>query len=218
VDLTVRPGERVALVGPVGSGKSTLSKLILGLYEPQEGSVLVDGTDVRQIDPADLRAAIGYVPQDVVLFHGTLRDNIALAVPEIDDETVQRAAWIAGVHDFAGSHPDGYNMIVAERGEALSGGQRQAVAIARALVRDPRILLLDEPTSAMDLESEMRFKGRLARVLPGRTLLLVTHRASLLDLVERVVVLREGRVALDGPRDEVLRRLSQGGGAGGRGR
>ncbi len=208
ITLDVRPGERVAVVGPVGSGKSTLSRLLLGLYEPQEGSVLVDGTDVRQIDPADLRAAIGYVPQDVVLFHGTLRDNIALAAPEIDDETVMRAAWIAGVHDFAGAHPHGYNMVISERGEALSGGQRQAVAIARALVRDPRVLLLDEPTSAMDLESELRFKTRLARILRGRTLVLVTHRPSLLDLVERVVVIREGRVAMDGPRDEVLRRLA----------
>ncbi len=215
IRLDVRPGERVAVVGPVGSGKTTLSKLVLGLYEPQEGSVLVDGTDVRQIDPADLRAAIGYVPQDVVLFHGTLRDNIALAAPEIDDEAVMRAAWIAGVHDFAGAHPHGYNMVVSERGEALSGGQRQAVAIARALVRDPRILLFDEPTSAMDLESELRFKRRLARILPGRTLVLVTHRASLLDLVERVVLLREGRVVMDGPRDEVLRRLAGGRGGGG---
>jgi len=207
-DLEVRPGERVALVGPVGSGKTTINRLVLGLYEPQEGAVLVDGTDVRQLDPADLRANIGYVPQDIVLFRGTLRDNIALAAPEVDDRVVQWAAAVAGVHDFAASGAGGYNMPISERGETLSGGQRQAVAIARALLRRPRILLFDEPTSFMDMAAEERFKQRIRPFLEGRTLLLVTHRASMLDLVHRIVVVRDGRVVLDGPRDEVLRRLS----------
>ncbi|GBD41279.1 Toxin RTX-I translocation ATP-binding protein [bacterium HR39] len=215
--LEIRPGERVALVGPVGSGKTTVNRLVLGLYEPQEGAVLVDGTDVRQLDPADLRAAIGYVPQDIVLFRGTLRDNIALAAPEVDDAVVQWAAAVAGVHDFAAAGAQGYNMPVAERGETLSGGQRQAVAIARALLRRPRILLFDEPTSFMDTVAEERFKQRIRPFLEGRTLVLVTHRASVLDLVQRIVVVREGRVVLDGPRDEVLRRLSAGGQAAGGG-
>lgn len=210
VSFRIAPGERVGLIGRIGSGKSTIEKLVLGLYEPDSGSVLVDGTDVRQIDPADLRRNIGCVPQDVVLFHGSIRDNITLGAPFADDAAVLRAAAVAGVEDFVTRHPLGYDLNVGERGEALSGGQRQSIAIARALLLDPPILVLDEPTSAMDNGAESRFMQRIARELPGRTVLLVTHRASLLALVERLIVLDGGRVVADGPKDKVLKALASG--------
>ncbi|MDX6750860.1 type I secretion system permease/ATPase [Geminicoccaceae bacterium 1502E] len=210
VSFKVEPGERVALIGRVGSGKTTLEKLILGLYEPEEGSVLVDGTDMRQVDPADLRRNIGCVPQDVFLFHGTLRENITMGAPFVDDPTMLRAATIAGVEDFAARHPMGYDLNVGERGELLSGGQRQAVAIARAVLLEPPILVLDEPTSAMDNGAEARFMARMAKEIPGRTLLLVTHRASLLALVDRLIVMDGGRLVADGPKERVLKALAGG--------
>ncbi|MFL5337139.1 MAG: type I secretion system permease/ATPase [Geminicoccaceae bacterium] len=209
VSFRIEAGERVGLIGRIGSGKTTVEKLLLGLYQPDRGAVLVDGTELRQIDPADLRRNIGCVPQDLVLFQGTLRENIALAAPHTDDETVLRAARAAGVDDFVARHPLGYDMIVGERGEALSGGQRQAIAIARALLLDPPILVLDEPTSFMDNAAEARLKARLAEQLPGRTLLLITHRASLLSLVDRLIVLDAGRLVADGPREEVVKRLAE---------
>lgn len=210
IDLVVRPGERVGIIGRVGSGKTTIEKLVLGLYEPQEGAVLIDGVDLRQIDPADLRRNIGAVLQDTVLFQGTLRENIALGAGSVDDATILRASRLAGVEEFARRHPAGYDMPIGERGEALSGGQRQAVALARALLLDPPILVLDEPTSAMDNAAENALMRRLAPVLKGRTLLLVTHRGSLLALVERLVVVDAGRIVADGPRDRILEALRQG--------
>jgi len=210
VSFTIAPGERVGLVGRIGSGKTTVEKLVLGLYEPDQGAVLLDGTDLRQIDPADLRRHIGCVLQDVVLFHGTVRDNITLGAPFADDQAVLRAARIAGVEDFVARHPLGFDLNVGERGERLSGGQRQAVAVARALLLDPPILVLDEPSSAMDHGAEGRLKQRLEQELPDRTLLLVTHRASLLSLVERLIVLDGGRVVADGPRPEILKALAGG--------
>ncbi|MCB1971137.1 MAG: type I secretion system permease/ATPase [Geminicoccaceae bacterium] len=210
VSFRIQPGERVALIGRIGSGKTTIEKLVLNLYEPQAGAVLVDGTDVRQIDPADLRRNIGCVPQDVFLFQGTVRENITMGTPLADDAAVLRASAIAGVDQFVHRHPMGYDMAVGERGEALSGGQRQAIAVARALLLDPPILILDEPTSAMDNGSENRLKNKLASELVGRTLILVTHRASLLSLVDRVIVLDSGRIAADGPRDQVLKALASG--------
>ena len=210
VSFRIQPGERVALIGRIGSGKTTIEKLILGLYEPEAGAVLVDGTDVRQIDPADLRQNIGCVPQDVFLFQGTIRENITMGTPLADDSAILRASAIAGVDQFVNRHPMGFDMNVGERGETLSGGQRQAIAVARALLLDPPILILDEPTSAMDNGSENRLKNRLGSELGGRTLILVTHRASLLSLVDRVIVIDNGRVAADGPRDEVLKRLAGG--------
>jgi ATP-binding cassette, subfamily C, bacterial LapB len=210
VSFKIAAGERVGLVGRVGSGKTTIEKLVLGLYRPGSGSVLVDGTDLRQIDPADLRRNVGCVPQDVLLFQGTLRENIALGAPHAEDAQILRAATLAGVEDFARRHPQGYDLPVGERGEALSGGQRQAVAIARALLLDPPILVLDEPSSAMDNGAEARLKARLAQILPGRTLLLVTHRASMLSLVDRLIVMDGGKVVADGPKDEVLKALAAG--------
>jgi ATP-binding cassette subfamily C protein LapB len=216
VSFRIEKGERVGLVGRVGSGKTTVEKLLLGLYEPESGLVLVDGTELRQIDPADLRRNIGCVSQDVFLFQGSLRENIALGAPHADDDAVLRAARIAGVDDFARRHPQGYDLPVGERGDTLSGGQRQAIAVARALVLDPPILVLDEPTSAMDNTAESRLKARLAGELSGRTLLLITHRVSLLSLVDRLIVLEGGRVIADGPREEVLRMLAEAQGKGGR--
>ena len=210
VSFRIRSGERVGVIGRIGSGKSTIEKLILGIYEPTEGSVWVDGVDVMQIDPADLRRAIGYVPQDVVLFYGTVKDNIVLGAPYVDDSMVLRAAEIAGVTEFVNRHPQGFDMPVGERGEGLSGGQRQAVANARALLLDAPILVMDEPSNSLDNRSEENFKTRLSQTLTDHTLILVTHRASLLTLVDRLIVLDSGQVIADGPKEQVMQFLSGG--------
>ncbi len=210
LSLFIRAGERVGIIGRIGSGKSTIARLMLSLYEPQGGSILVDGTDLRQLDPASLRQRTGCVLQDVYLFHGTVRDNILAGAPAADDAALLRAAYVSGVDEFANRHPLGYDIPVGERGELLSGGQRQAVAVARALIGDPPILILDEPTSAMDNSSETLFKMRLGEMLPGKTLILVTHRSSLLSLVDRLVVIDGGRVVADGPRETVMAALAQG--------
>ena len=211
VSFRINPGERVGVIGRIGSGKTTIGRLLINLYEPTEGAVLIDSTDLRQFHPSDIRRGVGFVMQDVVLFYGTVRENIALGHPKADDALVLRAAKLAGVDDFVGTHPQGYNMEVAERGQNLSGGQRQAIALARALLMDPQILMLDEPTSAMDNTSEQVFMRRLNTVLStGRTLLLTTHRMALLRMVERLIILDRGIVIADGPRDEILRQLKEG--------
>lgn len=211
-DLSFRigAGERVAIIGRIGSGKTTVEKLVMSLYAPNAGAVLVDGTDVRQLDPAQLRRQIGHVSQDVTLFYGSIRDNIVLGESGVDDEAMLRAATIGGVADFVAASAEGYDMQVGERGCCLSGGQRQSIAIARAELLAPPILLLDEPSSAMDARSEQLFKERLAAQIAGRTLVLVSHRGSLLSLVERVLVLDCGRLVADGPRDAVLAALAAG--------
>lgn len=210
LNLRINPGERVGIIGRIGSGKSTLAKLILGLYQGTSGEVLVDGTDVRQIDPADLRRNIGSVLQDALLFHGSVRDNIAIGSPFADDAMILKASRIAGADEFVRRHPKGYDLMIGERGEGLSGGQRQTIAMARAVLTDPSVLVLDEPTSGMDNGSERQLIARLGEVLPGRTLVLITHRASLLVLVERIVVVDRGKVVADGRRDEILRQLNSG--------
>ena len=210
VSFRIRAGEKVAVLGRVGSGTTTLEKLILGLYRPGSGAVLVDGIDLRQLDPAELRRNIGYVPQDVTLFYGSLRDNIAMGLPQADDAAVARAARIAGLAEFVDAHPHGYGMLVGERGESLSGGQRQAVAVARALIADPPILLLDEPTAAMDHASEEALKQQLREHAAGKTMIVVTHRTSLLDLVDRIIVVDAGRIVADGPKAQVVDALRQG--------
>lgn len=206
VSLTIAPGERVALLGRVGSGKSTLARLLLGLHSPEEGSVLLDGSDVRQLHPDDVRGAIGAVLQDNVLLSGSIRDNIMLDRPGIDDDELLRVARLSGTHDFVGALANGYELTLADRGEGLSGGQRQSIALARALAGRPPVLLFDEPTSAMDQHSEATLIDRLETEIIGRTLLLITHRASLLQLAERVIVLDKGRIVADGPREQVLTR------------
>ncbi|WP_051304502.1 type I secretion system permease/ATPase [Chitinilyticum litopenaei] len=210
ISFRIKAGERVALIGRVGSGKTTIEKLILGLYHPDQGSVLVDGVDTRQIDPAELRRAIGHVPQDPILFFGSLKQNIALGAPFADDGMIIAAAELAGVNEFADAHPRGYDMAISERGESLSGGQRQAVTIARAVLNDPPMLLLDEPSSAMDHQSEERLKGRLRKYIASKTVVLVTHRTSLLELVDRLIVLDHGQVVADGPKSQVVEALQQG--------
>lgn len=210
VSFRIGAGEHVGVIGRVGSGKTTIEKLLLGFFEPDSGSILVDGIDLRQIDPSDLRRNIGTMLQDVVLFDGTLRDNITLGAAYADDDMVLRAAELAGVDGFAHRHPRGFDAYVGERGALLSGGQRQAVSLARAFLQDPPILLLDEPTSAMDNSAENRLKQQLASVLARKTLLLVTHRTSLLSLVTRLIVMDGGRVVADGQKDEVLKALASG--------
>ena len=210
VSFHLRPGETVGVIGKIGSGKSTLEKLILGLYSPDQGSVLMDGTDMLQIDPADLRRNIGYVPQDIFLFYGSVRENIAMGAPHADDAAILRAAQLSGADNFIRKHPQGFDMQAGERGEMLSGGQRQSIALARALVRDPRILILDEPTSAMDKGSEDWFLARLRQMLPGRTMLVVTQRVTLLGLVDRLMVIDQGRLIADGPKEDVLKALASG--------
>lgn len=210
VSFHIKPGEKVAIIGRIGSGKSSIEKLVLGLYEPNEGSILLDNTDIRQIDPVDLRHNIGYAPQDVVLFYGSIRDNIAMGAPFAEDTAVLRAAEIAGVTDFVNRHPSGFDMQVGERGEGLSGGQRQSIAVARALLMQPPLLVMDEPTNAMDNSTEEAFKARLATVLKSTTFVLVTHRASLLSLVDRIIVMDQGKLMADGPREQILAALKSG--------
>jgi ATP-binding cassette subfamily C protein LapB len=210
VSFRIAAGEKVALIGRVGSGKSTIERLILGLYQPLEGAVLIDGIDLRQLDPADLRRNIGCVSQDVTLFYGTLRDNIAFGVPNADDSAVVAAAEVAGMTEWVNRHPRGYDLPVGERGESLSGGQRQSVGIARAVLHHAPILLLDEPTSAMDFSTEAQITQRLTRFAEGRTVVLVTHRTSLLSMVERVIVIDGGKVVADGPRERIMEALQSG--------
>ncbi|MEG0114349.1 MAG: type I secretion system permease/ATPase [Comamonas sp.] len=210
LSFKVEAGERVGIIGRIGSGKSTLEKLVLGLYQPSEGAVLVDGVDVRQIDPGDLRRSIGHVPQDPMLFFGSLKHNLLIGAPFAAEADMLQAATVAGVNEFADQHPDGYDMAIGERGESLSGGQRQSIAVARALIHNPSVLLLDEPSSNLDNQSEAMLKRRLLEAGQGKTMLLVTHRTALLDLVERLIVVDGGKIVADGPKEQVVQALKQG--------
>lgn len=210
INLAIRPGEKVGIIGRSGSGKSSLAKLVVGLYEADAGSLLVDGVDIRQIDVSELRHNLGYVPQDIQLLAGTLRDNLVSGARYVEDEMVLQAAELAGVHEFARLHPQGYELQVGERGQNLSGGQRQNVALARALLLNPQILLLDEPTAAMDNTGEERLKQRLQAVIENKTVVLVTHRASLLTLVDRLIVIDRGQIVADGPKAAVMDALKKG--------
>lgn len=210
ISLQITPGEKVGIIGRSGSGKSSLAKLLVGFYQPEGGTILIDGIDSRQLDINDVRHNIGYAPQDIHLFSGTLRDNLLSGAGYVDEETMLRAATLAGVHEFARRHPSGYNMQVGERGMNLSGGQRQAVALARALLLDPPILLMDEPTSSMDNTSEDLIKKALSPIVSNKTLLLVTHRASLLSLVDRLIILDNGKIIADGPKESVMNALRKG--------
>ena len=209
VSFTIEPGDKVALLGRVGSGKSTIARLILGLYPPEDGLILIDGTDVRQLDPEDLRSKMGAAMQESVLLTGSVRENITLARPHIDDEEMLRATHLSGTHQFMGQIANGYDLRLADRGEGLSGGQRQSIALARALAGRPEILVFDEPTAAMDNQTEAQLIERLEREVAGRTLVVVTHRPSLLRLVQRIIVMDRGRITMDGPRDKVLQQLSR---------
>ena len=208
--LIIQPGEKVGLIGRIGSGKSTLARLIMGLYDPSEGTVLLDDTDYNQIDPADLRRNIAYIAQDVVLFNGTVRENITVSVPHASEEEILEVAMAAGVHDFISQHPMGYDAPVGERGEGLSGGQRQCVALARAMLLKPNIYICDEPTNAMDTQAETAFVKHIEEQTKDKTLVLITHRHHLLNLVDRLILADQGRIIMDGPRDDVLRAIASG--------
>lgn len=207
LSFTVNPGEHVALLGRVGSGKSTIARLILGLYPPEEGLIMVDGTDIRQLAPADLRAHIGAAMQESVLLTGSVRENIQLGRAKVNDEELLRVSQISGTHSFMGQIANGYDLRLADRGEGLSGGQRQSISIARALAGRPPIVLLDEPSSAMDAQTEGALIQRLQEELKGRTTILITHRPPLLALAQRIILLDQGKIVSDGPRDTVLKQI-----------
>ncbi len=208
-DLSVHiaPGEKVGVIGRMGSGKSTLIRLLIGLYQPTEGAVKFGGIDIRQMAGTDLRTRVGFAPQDTVLFYGSVRDNIVLGDPFVSDQRMLRASSISSVTDFIRTKPEGFGTQVGEQGKALSGGQRQAIGLARALVRDPEVLILDEPTSNMDTSSELTVQTRLMKHMRNKTLILVTHRMSMLKLVDRLIVMDGGRIVADGPKDLVIEKL-----------
>jgi ATP-binding cassette subfamily C protein LapB len=207
--LLIEPGERVAIVGPIGSGKSTALKLLSGLYRPSNGRAFLDGVDMAHLAPGFLREHIGYLPQDVRLFEGTLRDNLALGLPAPSDGQILSACRLTGLDRAIANHPKGLNLLIHEGGRGLSGGQRQLVGLTRMFLARPRIMLLDEPTASMDSETESRVMNQVFRNLgPQDVLVVVTHKLSMMPLVTRVVVVDRGAVQLDGPRDEVLARLA----------
>ena len=208
VSLRFEPGERVAMLGKIGSGKSTILRLLGGLYRPTEGLVDVDGIDLRQIDPSDFRAHVGYVPQDPRLFNGTLRDNVLLGRASADPARLGAVARLTGLARVADNHPMGWDLPVGESGGLLSGGQRQLVALARSLITEPQILLMDEPTSSMDAQSEVAFLRQLKEAAGQCTLVMVTHRPAVLELVQRIIVVDGGRIVMDGPKAQVLAALS----------
>ncbi len=201
-------GERVGIIGTIGTGKTTIAKLMMGLYPVAKGTILIGGVDQNQINPADLRNQIGYVPQDVVLFYGTIKENISFGASHMDDASILKASKIAGVDNFVKGHPDGYDMQVGERGKNISQGQRQAVAIARSLLLSPKLMVLDEPCASMDVNTETAICSYLKNNVPkSTTMIVITHKPSILRLVDRLMVLDGGKLVMDGPRDKVLEKL-----------
>lgn len=205
--FTIKPGERVGIIGRAGSGKSTIARLVLGLYEPQEGRVRIDGIDQNQLDPAELRQQVCYFPQNLHLFRGTLRDNLLMANPDANDAELIQAVEVSGAYRLVRRHPLGLDLPVGERGELLSGGQRQAIGLARALMREGRVVIFDDPTSEMDATSETWVKERVGKWLKDRTFILITHRPSMLELVDRLIVVEDARIVADGPKEKVLAAL-----------
>ena len=208
VTVRVKAGERIAILGRIGSGKSTILRLMAGLYQPTEGFVDVDGLDLRQIDPADYRLRVGFVSQEPRLFNGTLRDNVMMGRANLDAAQLSEVARVTGLDRVVAGHPQGWELSVGEMGGLLSGGQRQLVALARCLITKPQILLMDEPTSSMDAQSEVMFLRQLKEAAGTRTLIMVTHRPAVLELVDRVMVVDAGKIVLDGPKAAVLAALS----------
>jgi len=207
INFKIKAGEHVGIIGKVGSGKTTLLKLIIGLYQGSSGSISVDDIDIHQIDPADLRKNIGYLSQDIELLRGTIRENIAYKDLHINDERLIQAAAISGVDLFVNQLSQGFDSQVGEDGGFLSGGQRQSIALGRAVLLNEPILILDEPTNSLDNTTESIVKKRLLEYTRDRTLLLVTHKAPMLELVDRLIVMDEGRIVMDGPKEEVLNAL-----------
>ncbi|KRG62898.1 ABC transporter [Stenotrophomonas humi] len=213
INLTINPGERVAILGRIGSGKSTLLRVMSRLYAPVDGQMFSDGLDVNQVDPADWRRTVGFVSQDARLFYGTLRENVMLGKPEATAEEFLRVLRLTGLDHIAGAHPRGINLPIGEMGDGVSGGQRQLISLARTLLSRPKLLLMDEPTSAMDSQTEAIFLGHLKRAMDGQTLVVVTHRPSVLSLVDRIIVVDGGKIVADGPKESVLAALAGGNGA-----
>jgi len=210
VSFVINSGEHVGIIGRIGSGKSTIQKLILGLYEPDSGQILIDGIDINQIDPADLRKNISYVSQDIMLFRGTVKDNITFTASHASDGAMIRAAQISGASDFIKKHPKGYEMPIGERGMGLSGGQRQSIGIARAFLLDAPVMLMDEPSNAMDQITEANLLNKLEKELQTRTSLLVTQKMTLLKIVDRVMVIDNGKLVIDAPKEQAILKLSGG--------
>ncbi|MCV2884533.1 type I secretion system permease/ATPase [Aestuariibacter sp. AA17] len=207
--LNINPGEKVAILGANGSGKSTINRLVIGHYHADKGAVLVDDINIQQLEPSELKHAIGYVPQDINLFSGTLKDNINLGVWHDEDEQLINAINLCQLTELISSNPEGVSMQVGEKGSLLSGGQRQLVALARALISEPQILLLDEPTASLDHKTEQAILKNLKKFSYGRTVILVTHRAAMLDLVDRVILLGDECIVADGPKHDVLKKMNR---------
>ncbi|MCG9730337.1 type I secretion system permease/ATPase [Shewanella sp. Isolate13] len=210
LSLNIAPGERVAIIGRNGSGKSTLAKLLVGLFQPTKGSLTYDGIDSAQIHPSDLRRNFGYLPQDITLFHGTIRDNILFGTRQVTEHQLIRAVQLSGVNLFTNLEAEGLDQQVGEGGRELSRGQRQTIALARATLNDPPVLLMDEPTASLDARAEKQFIHAMHNVSKDRTLLLITHKMHLLNLVDRIIVLDRGHIVADGPKAEVLKKLNEG--------
>ncbi|TVP53387.1 MAG: type I secretion system permease/ATPase [Halomonadaceae bacterium] len=208
--FVLQPGEHVVVLGKNGSGKTTLQRLLLGLYQPESGAVLFDGVDIRQLDPAFIRRQIGYVPQDVHLMHGSLKHNVLLGDPSASDERLLKASQLSGMDALASKHPAGFDLVIGENGQGLSGGQRQTVAITRALVNDPMIMILDEPTESLDHSAEASLCHSLKRVGENRTMVMITHRSLLMELASRIIVIDNGQIVADGPKQEVIEALRSG--------
>ncbi|MCE9680282.1 type I secretion system permease/ATPase [Shewanella sp. AS1] len=210
MSFSIEPGERVAIIGRNGSGKSTLAKLLVGLYQPSKGSLRYDGLDSAQIHPTDLRRNFGYLPQDIVLFHGTIRDNILFGTKQVTEHQLIRAVQLSGVNQFTDIETEGLDQQVGEGGQSLSRGQRQTIALARATLNDPPVLLMDEPTASLDARAEKQFIRAMKNATKERTLLLITHKMHLLTLVDRIIVLDRGHLIADGPKDTILNQLAKG--------
>jgi ATP-binding cassette subfamily C protein LapB len=211
ISFQIAGGERVGIIGRVGSGKTTVGRLLTGFYEPLDGKICIDDVDTRQYDPADLRTGVGFLLQDTDLFFGKIRDNIAFGKPSATDEEILEAARLAGVENFIAGHPLGYDMPIAEGGRSLSGGQKQAIGLARTLIRRPKVLFLDEPTAHFDVRSEAEFLERLKTLAEQNlTIMISTHRLSLLSFVDRILVFERGKLVADGPRDKILAMLRGG--------
>ncbi|WP_342668675.1 type I secretion system permease/ATPase [Croceicoccus bisphenolivorans] len=209
VSFKVRPGEHIGLVGPIGSGKSTIARLMIGLYWPTSGLILMDGVDIRQLSPAALRPKVGALFQDNALLTGSIRDNILLCREDVDDTEMMRASQVSLAHEFIARMPQGYDLELADRGDGLSGGQKQSIALARALVGSPPVIILDEPTSSVDVETERRLIENLRNEFVGKTLILITHRPSLLRLVDRIIMMSSGKIVADGTPEAVSARISK---------
>ena len=209
--FVINPGEQIAIIGRIGSGKSTIQKLLLGLYEPDSGQILLDGIDINQIDPADLRKNIGYVSQDIMLFRGTAKENITFRATHATDGAMLRAAQISGASEFIKKHPKGYEMPIGERGQGLSGGQKQSIGIARAFLLETPIMLMDEPSNAMDQITESQLLDHLAVALKEKTSIIVTQKMTILKIVQRVIVVDNGKIVIDAPKEEAIAKLQGGG-------